>query len=62
MTKTAIFDWKVDTPIDQAVMEALGAASVCWSNPRGAGEFNAGMATDIGNELIALLQKKAWAE
>lgn len=60
--KTALFDWEVDTPLHDAIMEAIGAASVCWSNPSGAGEFNAGMATDIGNELIALLQKKAWVE
>lgn len=36
-----------------AVFEALGAASVCWATPEGAGEFDSRRAEDIGEGLMA---------
>lgn len=37
------------------VFEALGAASVCWETPGGAGEFLSERAAAIGAELLAAL-------
>jgi hypothetical protein len=53
-------EWQIDTPIHEAVFQALGAASTCWSTPEGAGVFNNERASAIGEELIALLQRKLW--
>lgn len=36
--------------IDQVIMLAIGAASVCWENPSGAGEFDSSRAVDIGKD------------
>lgn len=36
--------------IDQVIMLAIGAASVCWENPIGAGEFDSSRAVDIGKD------------
>lgn len=57
-----IFDWKIDTPVPDAIFEALGAASVCWSTPQGAGVFDSERAAAIGNELITFLRHKLWIE
>lgn len=62
-TPTApIFDWKVDTPVPDAIFEALGAASVCWSTPEGSGVFNSERAAAIGDELIGFLRNKLWIQ
>jgi len=37
-----------------AVMQAIGAASVCWENPAGGGVFDSERAAAIGDELLAL--------
>jgi hypothetical protein len=55
-----IFAWPDDVPVHEAVMQALGAASVCWSNPGGAGVFDPERAEAIGNELLDLLRRKLW--
>jgi hypothetical protein len=54
----AIFDWNYDTPVDQAVFEALGAASTCWERLDLAGVFDGTRAKDIGNELLEFLRQK----
>lgn len=35
-----------------AVFQALGAASVCWENPAGAGVFDSTRAKEIGEALV----------
>ena len=49
-TKPTLFDWKVDTPIKGAVMQALSAASTISGPSHEA----------IADELIKLLQLKLW--
>lgn len=44
---------KVDKPA--AVMMAVGAASMCWENPGGAGVYDSSAATRIGATLAAYL-------
>jgi hypothetical protein len=62
MTTEPIFtEWQIDTPVHEAIFEALGAASVCWSTPEGAGVFDSERAKQIGDELLDLLKRKLWA-
>ena len=55
-----ITGWAEDTPVHEAVMQALGAASVCWENPGGAGVFDSERASAIGDELLDFLRMKLW--
>lgn len=55
-----IFGWPIDKPVHEAIGEAIGAASVCWSNPSGAGTFDSERAAAIADELEALLRRKLW--
>lgn len=57
-----MFDWTVDTPVHEAVFQALGAASGCWAHPELAGRFDADRANAIGEELLALLRAKLWTD
>lgn len=43
------------TSLEQAVFQALGAASACWGNLEGAGVFQAERAMQIGEELLAFI-------
>jgi hypothetical protein len=38
--------------IQEAVFQAIGAASVCWEHPEKAGVFDSDRAKDIGNGLL----------
>lgn len=58
--KFPIMEWTEDTPVHEAVMQAIGAASVCWENPGGAGVFDSGRAVDLSNELLDFLRMKLW--
>lgn len=42
--------------IRELVMQAIGEASVCWSNLEGAGVFDSSRASNVGERLIAALQ------
>jgi len=53
-----IFDWPDDTPIHEAVFQALGYASLCWE-PRPDGVFDSTRAEQAGEELLAFLRRKA---
>lgn len=56
-----LFDVPEDKPAmraDQAVMVAIGAASMCWENPCGAGQFDPQRAMDVGNALLEYLYQK----
>jgi len=47
-----IFDnWNENTTLNEAVTQAIGAASICWETPEGAGVFDSTMASDIADEL-----------
>lgn len=43
--------------LDSAVFQAMGAASTCWENMKGAGEFQSEHAVIIGNALIAKIKE-----
>lgn len=42
--------------LEAAVFQALGAASVCWETPEGAGVFESTRAKEIGDALIAFIR------
>lgn len=44
------------TPM-QAALQAMGAASMCWENPGGAGIFDAEQASRIAQELVSWLRR-----
>lgn len=39
------------------IFEALGAASVCWETPEGAGEFKSEQCAEIGDALYEEVMK-----
>ena len=51
------FNWPDDTPLHEAVFQALGAASVCW-RPIPEGVFDAEQAEEIGEELLEFMRRK----
>lgn len=53
-----IFDWTTATPIESAVFEAIGAASVCWESMEGTGVFDSTRAKKIGDELVEYFRSK----
>lgn len=52
----APFDWDKDTPLKEAVMQAVGAASMCWEHVEGAGVFDSDRAVRVGDLLVAFIQ------
>jgi hypothetical protein len=44
------------TSLDEAVGVAIGAASVCWESPEGAGVFLSERAAAISEELVAAIR------
>lgn len=53
-----MFKWTDETSVEEAVGEAIGAGSVCWSNPGGAGIFDSTLATEIVKELMVFLENR----
>lgn len=49
---------------ESMVMQALGAASMCWEHPERAGVFQDGRAKAIGEKLLAALnaEPRVWLE
>lgn len=50
--------------LEEAVFQALGAASVCWDNLDGAGIFDSSRAREVGDKLMALISERfdqVWA-
>lgn len=43
--------------LEEHVYTSLGAASVCWENPKGAGEFYATACKKVGDELMKAIDK-----
>lgn len=52
------FDWKPDTPLHEAIGEAVGAASMCWQFPAGAGRFDSDRAAAIVDALEEFIHSK----
>lgn len=57
------FEFKMDSEgqltLDSAVYQALGAASACWDNLEGAGEFQSDRCKEVGDKLLALIRGRA---
>lgn len=49
------FDFSDVHDLHNAVYQSIGAASVCWENPGGAGVFDSTRAAALGEGLIAWL-------
>jgi hypothetical protein len=41
--------------LEEAVFQALGAASVCWESMEGTGVFQSDRAKQIGEELLGII-------
>jgi hypothetical protein len=41
-----------DLPIEDFIGQAVGAASMCWENPAGAGVFHSERASQIVDEIM----------
>lgn len=54
MSETNMFDGVTD--IRELIGLAIGAGSVCWSNPGGAGEFDSTTAADIVDAAYGRVQ------
>ena len=54
---TPIFNWPDDFPIEDAIGEAMGYASMCW-DPSPEGVFDSERASDAQEELVAFLRRK----
>lgn len=54
------FQTRQGTPLtrEEAVFQALGAASVCWQYPEKAGIFDSTRAKEIGDKLLAFLVRE----
>ena len=52
-----IMGWKIDTPVHEAIGQAMGYASRCWDAD---GVFQSTEAAAVTEELIDLLQAKQW--
>lgn len=57
-----ILDLDVNTPLEEAVFLALGAASTCWENMSGAGLFESDRCKQIGEELMDFLKQKGFLD
>jgi hypothetical protein len=54
--------WTIETPVHEAIGQAIGAASMCWEHPENAGVFDSTRAVELVDELIAFLQSKLWID
>jgi len=54
----AIFDWSLDTPLDQAIGEAIGAGSMCWTPKPSSQLFDSQRAVRIVEEVMAFIRSK----
>lgn len=50
--------WEIDTPLEQVIGEAVGAASMCWENLDNAGKFDMTMASRIIDEVVENVRNK----
>lgn len=52
------FDRRDGLTLDSAVYQAIGAASICWTNMRGAGIFDSARAIEVAEALLRELRQK----
>jgi hypothetical protein len=45
------------TTLEEAVYQAIGAASVCWDNVQGAGVFDEQQASSVAKDLLSVIRK-----
>lgn len=45
------------TSTREAILRCLGAASMCWEHPEGAGEFRPELATQIADALMGYVER-----
>lgn len=57
MSDTGTFFDRAET-LNELVFQALGAASMCWETPEGAGVFDSTRAKAIGDEVVARLRAR----
>lgn len=43
--------------LEEVIFQALGAASVCWETPEGAGVFDSEHAKEIGDKLVDFIRE-----
>ena len=48
---------KIEDPVE-FVGQAIGEASMCWSHPEKAGEFDSDKATEIRNKILSYFSEK----
>jgi hypothetical protein len=59
MTGKPIFpEWKIDTPLEEVIGNAIGAGSMCWEHPEKAGVFDTERASQIMDEVVANIRHK----
>ena len=58
MTDQLFPNWKIDTPLEEIIGEAVGAGSTCWEKLEDTGTFNSEMASQIVDETVAIIRKK----
>lgn len=46
--------------IEEIVGQAIGAASVCWENPAGAGQFDSTQASKICQDAVYEIRRRAF--
>lgn len=51
------FDRRESLTLTSAVYQAIGAASVCWENPGGAGVFDSDRAAEIAEALLTEIRR-----
>jgi hypothetical protein len=50
--------WRIDTPLEEIIGNAVGAASTCWKHVEKAGVFQSERASQIVDEVVANIRKK----
>lgn len=56
---TPIFpEWTIDTPLEEVIGNAVGAASTCWEHLENTGVFDGERASQIVDETVANIRKK----
>lgn len=53
------YPWTIDTPMDEIIGEAIGAASTCWEHPERAGAFDVETATALVEAVLRILHAKS---
>jgi hypothetical protein len=51
------FDRSHPLTLESLVYQAIGAASMCWTNMRGAGEFDSARAIEVAEALLREIRK-----